>query len=65
MKQFDVHNFLNEIKFGKGFIKNKIIAKEYIDIGYSPTKLLLHFDIADEALLYILSVIATSNEKLN
>lgn len=65
MKSFNTTNFIKQFNFGKGFIKSKNDAKEYIDIGYKPERLLLHFGVSDDALQYILSKIATSKISYN
>lgn len=54
------------IKFGRGIIRSKKNAEGYINFGYSPSRLLLHYDIVnDEALQYILAEIAREKSKLN
>jgi len=52
--------------FGKGVIRTKKDAMDYIKFGYNPNKLLANFTVLDNsALQYILSEMAMSRIKLN
>ena len=63
MESFNPKKIIKNLEFGKGLIKNRTDAKDYINLGYNPNRLLLHFKVIDNnALQYILSQI--ENDKL-
>ena len=65
MKPFDIKKFAEQVKFGKGIIKDRKKAKSYIESGYNPEKLLLHFKVNSDTLQYILAQTAINKSKYN
>lgn len=55
-KKDSAKKLLNKFQFIKGTIRSKKDAKDYIDLGYQPSRLLLHYNIVDSrALQYVLA----------
>ncbi len=66
MKKINNKNFIENFKFGKGIIRSKSDAQNYIKFGYNPSRLLLHYKIVDiQATQYIISEIAKKEIILN
>jgi hypothetical protein len=65
MKSFDIKKFAEQIKLGKGKIKSRKDAEDYIKFGSNPNTLLLYFEVSDEALQYILAQTAMDEIKQN
>lgn len=67
MKNNDtIKKLLEKFQFGKGTIRSKKDAEDYINFGYKPSRLLLHYDIVDnKALQYVLAKIAKEETMLN
>lgn len=62
MKKFDINKLIDSIEFGKGIIRTKEDAIDYIKFGYNPIKMLHNFTIIDsQALQFILAEIAKTN----
>ena len=66
MKKYDARKMAKIIKFGKGVIRTKKDAMNYIKFGHNPDKLLLNFNVVNnDALQYILAEIEMNKIKLN
>jgi hypothetical protein len=66
MNKYDAKKMAKIIKFGKGIIRTKKDAVDYIKFGYNPNKLLFNFTVLDnDALQYILAKMEMTKIKLN
>lgn len=66
MSRKEIIYIINSVKFGKGIIRSKKDAMNYIKFGYNPYKLLKNFKIIDNfALQYVLAEAAKSKVNLN
>lgn len=65
MNPYDVNKAAAQLKFNKGTLKSRKDAKFYIDNGYSPVRLLIHFNVNDDILQYLIALTAMDKMKYN